>query len=205
MASKTSSKRALKDVNGAGKDAGAGGGPASKKPKSISDVRAKDIVVIKSILGDIKDPVVKSALERIIKNPTNAVGATNAVATKKDEATLEKLTNVTVRTIQNLVNEKLKWKSSFQRLKGGGKQGARVEVACTEPEVFERIFKGAEIKRGKDGKLSWAVNTDEEVQEYRNFPFKGKSYRYNSSELVAPCAASLKDGKLTFRFKYTIW
>ena len=47
-----------------------------------SQTATDDIQKIKSILGDIKDPVIKAALEKIIKNPaaTNATGSSVAEA-----------------------------------------------------------------------------------------------------------------------------
>ena len=66
-----------------------------------------------------------------------------------------------------------------------------MEVVCTDPEVFERIFSGVTIKKGKDGKLSCSVKTNEEADKWSNMPFSGKSYRYNSSVLSAPYSASI--------------
>eukprot|EP00571_Detonula_confervacea_P017650 CAMPEP_0172312780 /NCGR_PEP_ID=MMETSP1058-20130122/18559_1 /TAXON_ID=83371 /ORGANISM="Detonula confervacea, Strain CCMP 353" /LENGTH=199 /DNA_ID=CAMNT_0013026325 /DNA_START=25 /DNA_END=624 /DNA_ORIENTATION=+ len=192
----SSTKRALKDVNGGV------GAVAAKKPKTATaaSVRKKDMQMIKSILGDIKDPVIKKALENIIEDPTKAAAV---VSPKKDEATLEKMTETTIRTIQRLMNDKLKWKSSYSQLKGGGTKGGRLEVVCSEPEVFERIFKGATIKKGKDGKLSCSMKTEDDAEKC-NLPFEGKSYRYNSSYLCAPFSSSLKDNTLTFSFKFGI-
>ncbi|KAL7533821.1 hypothetical protein ACHAXR_009719 [Thalassiosira sp. AJA248-18] len=202
-----SNKRALKDVNAVNKDDSEGTAVAKKKPKTATaaSVRTKDIKVIKSILSDVKDPAIKAALENIIKNPTKPTGGNNAApAPKKDEATLQKMTNGTVRTIQQLINEKLKWKSSYKQLMGGDTKGGRVEVVCTDPEVFERIFDGTTIKKGKDGKLSCNMKTEEDARKV-DLPFKGKSYRYNSSVLCAPYTASLNDNKLTFSYKFSIW
>ena len=103
---------------------------------------------------------------------------------KRDEATLDKLTDGTVRTIQKLINDKLTWKGSYKHLKGGDTKGGRVEVICNEPEVFERIFEGAVIKKGKDGKLSCSLKSTEDIDKC-NLKFKGKSYRYGSSYLCA--------------------
>lgn len=72
------------------------------------------------------------------------------------------------------------------------------------PPVFERIFDGAAIERGKDGKPSCAIKTEEEEGRC-GLPFKGKSYRYNSSFLSAPYSASSKDNTLTFSFKFGVW
>ena len=193
VAADTSTKRAFKDVNVSG------AATAAKKQKISAALSVRnDIRVIQSILGDIKDPTIKAALENIIKDPT---GASNAP--KKDEATIQSLTDMTVRTMQGLINEKLKWKSSYKYLKGGDTKGGRIEVACNEPEVFERIFKDATIKKGKDGKLSCNIKTEEEVRKVV-LPFKGVKYRYGSSYLSAPYMASLKDNKLSFTFKFSL-
>mmetsp|Transcript_31230 Transcript_31230/g.56671 ORF Transcript_31230/g.56671 Transcript_31230/m.56671 type:complete len:206 (+) Transcript_31230:38-655(+) len=198
----TSTKRGLKDVN-----KGATPGTATKKPKTTAadSVRTADIQTIKSILVDIKDPVIKAALESIIKSPTAVAASTisNAAPKKKDEATLQKLTDKTTRTIQKLINDKLKWKNSYRNLKGGDTKGGRVEVVCSDPEVFERIFNGATIKRAKDGKLSCSLKTEEDAEKC-NLPFEGPSYRYDRSYLCAPYSASLKDSGLTFSFKFGI-
>ena len=176
-----------------------------------------DVITIKSIIGDIKDPAIKSALRNIIKNPptdinntaTSTTTATDApaAAPKKSEAALEKMTKQTIRTIQQCINEKLKWKNSFRNLKDGNTKGGRVEVVCSDPEVFERIFDGAPIKYGKDGKLSFSMQTVCKLRRRRvNVKqFTGKSYRYNSSVLRAPYSASWKNDTLTFSYKFTVW
>lgn len=200
----TSAKRALKDVN-----ANTAAIPSKKKPKTASavGVRTKDIQTIKTILADIQDPAIKSLLEAIILNPTitklkNATS--NTISPEKDEATLEKMTNGTIRTIQKLINDKLKWKASYKQLMTSGETiGGRVEVMCTEPAVFERIFVNATIKKAKDGKLSCNIATDDEAYACK-LPFKGKSYRFNRSYLCAPFTASMKNNTLTFGFKYGI-
>ena len=142
--SATSTKRGLKDVN-----KGVTPGTATKKAKTTAadSVRTADIQTIKSILVDIKDPVIKAALENIIKSPTEVAASTisNTTPKKKDEATLQKLTDKTTRTIQKLINDKLKWKNSYRNRKGGDTKGGRVEVVCSDPEVFESIFDGATI------------------------------------------------------------
>jgi hypothetical protein len=208
----TSTKRALINVNDV-----LTYGVASKKAKksktttsttsAAAIVRANDIELIKSILGDIHDPDIKTALESIIQQPKSVAGMTKTVSperSKKDEASLKKMTNTTIRNIQNLINDKLKWKDSYKRLtRNFEKKGGRIEVVCSEPEVFKRIFEGAAIKEGKDGKLSCSLQTDDEVENC-NLPFKGKSYRYSCSYLCAPITASLKDGTLTFGFKFGI-
>ena len=173
-----------------------------------------DVITIKSIIGDIKDPAIKAALRNIIKNPPTGINNTAtstttaavapAAAPKKSEAALEKMTKQTIRTIQQCMNEKLKWKNSFRNLKDGNTKGGRVEVVCSDPEVFERIFDGAPIKYGKDGKLSFSMQTEEEASKCE-LPFKGKSYRYNSSVLRAPYSASWKNNTLTFSYKFTVW
>ena len=69
-----------------------------------------DVITIKSIIGDIKDPAIKSALRNIIKNPPTGINNTAtstttaavapAAAPKKSEAALEKMTKQTIRSIQ---------------------------------------------------------------------------------------------------------
>mmetsp|Transcript_24862 Transcript_24862/g.59895 ORF Transcript_24862/g.59895 Transcript_24862/m.59895 type:complete len:206 (-) Transcript_24862:170-787(-) len=198
MASVTAltNKRALKDVNVTDDD---GSPSVVKKQKSTTAVgaRKKDIQTIKSIIGDIYHPGIKAALENIIQNPTVAAPK------KKDDATIEKLANKTVKSIQGLINGKLKWSNTFRNLKDGNKKGGRVEVVCTDPEVFERIFKDATIKKGKDGKMSCSAKTDGEAENW-NLPFRGKSYRYDASYLHAPLSASLNGGTLSFSFKYSL-
>ena len=206
-----STKRAFKDVNVGEEEEST----ALKKTKMTS-ASAKssrmedDVNTIKSIIGDIKDPAIKAALRNIIKNPPTGINnaatsaTTAAVAPKKSEAALEKMTKQTIRTIQQCMNEKLKWKNSFRNLKDGNTKGGRVEVVCSDPEVFERIFDGAPIKYGKDGKLSFSMQTEEEASKCE-LPFKGKSYRYNSSVLRAPYSASWKNDTLTFSYKFTVW
>lgn len=179
----------------------------SKKPKvaaAAGGARARDVQTIEAILGDIKDPAIRAALENIIKVPTKETAGTSSIAAqKKDGAMLDKLTHGTVRTIQKLINDRLKWKNSYKYLKGGDTKGGRVEVVCNEPEVFERIFEGATIKKGKDGKLSCSLKSEDDVHKC-NLKFKGKSYRYGSSYLCAPYTASLKDNTLTFGFKFGV-
>jgi hypothetical protein len=168
-------------VNGTNEDAEKS---VSKKPKvaaAACGARARDVQTIEAILGDIKDPAIRAALENIIKVPTKETAGTSSIAAqKKDGAMLDKLTHGTVRTIQKLINDRLKWKNSYKYLKGGDTKGGRVEVVCNEPEVFERIFEGATIKKGKDGKLSCSLKSEDDVHKC-NLKFKGKSYRYGSS------------------------
>jgi hypothetical protein len=99
---------------------------------------------------------------------------------------------------QTQINSKLQWKNSFKALKGGtALRGARVEVTCNDPKVFEKISQNASIKKTKD-RLSCSFKTDDEVD---TLPLHGKSYRYNASEVRAPVSASLKDNTLTFTFQ----
>ena len=185
---------------------------AAKKPRKAAGARAKDIEAIKSIVDDIQDPGIKAALEGIIRSPPAKATARAAVvaaaspeiAPKKDEATLQKMTDRTVRAVQSQISAKLQWKGSFKQLRhGDATRGARVEAACPDPDIFERIFAGTKIKRGKDGKLSCSVKAEDEEAQWR-VPFKGKSYRYNQSYLSAPYTANWKEGTLTFGFKFGI-
>ena len=189
-------KRGLADVSNVAAPA-----KDAKKTKSSAAGLSSDVDRIKSIIGDIQDPSIKSALENIIKNK-GKVTSTVVSAPKKDAATLEKLTNSTIRTVQKLINEKLKWKASYKRM--DGTKGGRVEVVCQDAEIFERIFDGAPIKKSKDGsKLTVSIKTEGDMGDWE-CPFDGKSYRYNRSYLSAPYTASLKDGNLTFGYKFGI-
>jgi len=185
--------------------------------KASLESRAADIKTIKSILNSINDPIIKASLEDIIKNSTKTWQPFPTVTPKKSEAALEKLTKQTIKTIQQCMNEKLKWKNSYKQLKDGATKGGRVEMACTDPEVFKRIFSGLTIKKGKDGKLSCSAKTNEEADKWKYggaaypseyIPFDGRSYRYNRSELCPPFSASLNPGLsydiLTFNYKFTI-
>ena len=40
-----------------------------------------------------------------------------------------------------------------------------MEAACNDPEVFERVFCGATIKRGRDGKPSRSPKTEEDARK----------------------------------------
>lgn len=144
-----------------------------------------------------KGSKVKRALQDV-SNASNKKQKTVAL----DETKIASQTSSVTRKVQGQIGAKLKWKSSYKAMRNNDtKKGGRVEVVCQHPEVFERIFEGADIKTAKDGKLSCTFKTDDEVF---SLPFKGKSYPYNSSELRAPCSASFKDGALTFSFKYSI-
>ena len=55
----------------------------------------------------------------------------------------------------------------------------------------------ATIKRRTDGKLVCSMKANEGAKR-GDLPFKGKSYRYNSSRLCAHYSASVKDSILTF-------
>ena len=219
-APKTTTKRTLEDVSNT-----VSATSITKKPrketkktsggaKSHGDARAQDVLKIKSILNDIQTPGMKSALEALIECGNHLVGAKAAVSssattvsTAKDEAQLQKAADALTRKLQGQINEKLKWKNSFRNLKGTyDKKGARVEVVCSDPSVFEKIFEGGIVKKAKDGKLSCSVKTEEEWEKVENLCHKlqGKGYRYNNSYLAAPFSASLKDSALVFSFKYGI-
>lgn len=156
----------------------------------------------------------KRSLEDIttnIQENTSVAELLKAPATKKpkkapisDEAKLEKAANGVIRKIQGQINSRLKWKSSFKMMKQNPDitQGARVEVPCNDPAIFEKIFQGATIKQGKDGKLSCTFKENDQVNA---LPVHGTSYRYSSAKLRAPCSATYKDHALIFSFKFCIW
>lgn len=203
-ASAASTKRAFKDVNV--EDIFPAVAAAKKKKTKTTD-GAHDTQIIKSVMGKINDPSIKAALQNIIDNPSTTKSAVSNVAAatampKKSEAEISKLTKQTIKAIQQCMNEKLKWKNSYRALKGGDTKGGRIQVVCTDVEVFERIFDGATIKKCKT-RTRCSMKTEEEANKC-NLPFKGISYRYNSSYLCAPYSACLKDGTLTFSYKFSI-
>lgn len=209
--SKPSAKRGLSYHNveaddGDLKPSAVAASATAKKPTKKQKL-ANDVALLKSIIGEVQDASIKSTLASIIENqgavPAPAVAAP---AKKLDEAATERLAETTVKTVQKLINEKLKWKGSFKQMsKTGDKKGGRVEVVCQDPEVFERIFSGATAKRSKDGKkITVSVKTDDEAAKWR-CPFSGKRYRYNSAYLSHPYTASWSDSKLTFSYKFGIY
>lgn len=153
--------------------------------------------IIKAQGGVVKSSKKKRSSEGVLKDSTNS----NKKAKTVDPEKIATLATSVTRKIQGQISAKLKWKKSFARMKGGATKGARVEVVCQHPEVFEYIFSDATIKTGKDGKLSCTIKDEDEVY---SLPFKGKSYQYSSASLQAPCSASFKDGALVFNFKYCI-
>ena len=136
---------------------------------------------------------------------TNKVPPAKKARTTKSKLTEEEALNKAVgqvsRKLQAQIKSKLEWKNSFRALKNGATRGARVEVTCNDPKVFEEIFKFTTVKKTKD-RLSCSLKTEDEVDD---FPFSGKSYRYNTSVLTAPISASLKENTLTLSFKFTIY
>jgi len=138
--------------------------------------------------------------KRVLQDVSNASNKKARPATELTVDQICKQTAAVTRKVQGQISAKLKWKRSFSRMVGT--KGGRVEVVCKEPAVFEEIFKCATIKKGKDGKLSCAFKTDDEVA---GLPFRGKSYPYSRAELRAPCSASLKDCALVFSFKYSVY
>lgn len=167
----------------------------AKNEKSIAELQTRNSEL--EAIIEAKGGKVKRALQDV-SNASNKKQKT----VELDEIQIASQRSSVIRKVQGQISSKLKWKKSYSAMKSGDtKKGGRVEVVCKHPEVFERIFRGANIKTGKDGKLSCSFKTDDEVY---SLPFKGKSYRYNSAELCAPCSASFKDGALVFSFKYGI-
>ena len=146
----------------------------------------------------------KRALTEVSSNQEAPPSKKTKKDTTSDELTgeaLQKATSSVTRKLQGQINSRLKWKNSFRNLKHGALKGGRVEVVCNHPQVFEEIF-GTAVKTSKDKtKLSCKFTTDDQVYE---LPLRGKSYRYNRTELCAPVSASLKDNTLVFSFKYTV-
>jgi hypothetical protein len=146
----------------------------------------------------------KRALKDVSSATSSQEGSTKKPrTTEQDEEKQRKQMNGVIRKVQGQINAKLKWKNSFKPMKNNSelKKGGRVEVVCNDPAVFEKIFDGATIKKGKDGKLSCSFKTDDEVEELK---FHGTDYRFNCATLRAPCSASLKDSALVFSFKFSI-
>ena len=82
-----------------------------------------------------------------------------------------------------------------------------MEVECNDPELFRRIFNGAEIKEvKKDGKLSVSLKTEEEARKcglrFKRTSYKGKTSRHYDMYVCAPYTESLKYNKMTFTFKF---
>ena len=173
---------------------------ASKKLKLSNDV-----ALLKSIITEVQDASIKSALASIIENQ-GAVTAPTAAAKKPDEAATERLAETTEKLMNALIHEKLKWKASFKEMRmTGNKKGGRIEVVCEDPAVFERIFAGATAKRSKDGKkITASIKTDDEAAMWR-CPFSDKQYRYSRAYLSHPYTASWCNNKLTFSYKFGIF
>jgi hypothetical protein len=180
--------------------------------ESASEVKASAVATTNT-KRPLEDVVNTTSAANIKKNQNAVAELMKAPAAKKakkttssvsDEAKLEKAANGVIRKIQGQINARLKWKNSFKAMKNSDvTKGGRVEVPCPDPAVFEKIFQGhADIKKGKDGKLSCTFKEEDEVS---SLPLHGKSYRYNSSELRAPCSATYKDHAITFSFKFCIW
>jgi hypothetical protein len=113
-----------------------------------------------------------TSTKRALKDVSNATisqeGSTKKHrTTEQDEEKQRKQMNGVIRKVQGQINAKLKWKNSFKQMKNNSdiKKGGRVEVVCNDPAVFEKIFDGATIKKGKDGKLSCSFKTDDEVRK----------------------------------------
>jgi hypothetical protein len=176
--------------------------PAKKARTNKVDSRSADIEKIKALIPNVNDASLKAALEAVIGQS----GTKKAIVSPKkmSDEEVKQAANSVIRRINSEIKSKMQWKPSFKGLKGGGVKGARVEVVCNSPEVFDEIFKnqmGATVKTSKDGKKTCSMKTDEEVKE---IPFSSPDYRYSYSELKAPFTASLKDNALVFGFKFTI-
>ena len=176
---------------------------ASNKKRPLEDVSNSDDVVAAAAADNTSTKKAKKA-PAVAKKPKKAKTDTAAA----DAAKLEKAANGVIRKIQGQINSRLKWKNSYKAMKYNSDitKGGRVEVPCASPEIFEKIFSGisatAPIKSGKDGKLSVAFKDEDQVS---SLPLHGKSYRYNSAELRAPCTATYKEHAVTFSFKFCIW
>lgn len=132
--------------------------------------------------------------------------ADSSPLTPQDTEKSAKASDALLHMLQSQINAKLEWKNRYRNLKDSMRKGARVEVACSDPALFESLFEGAMIKKGKDGKLSTMVKTEEEWIKVKKLSPKlnGRKYRYNASFIEAPISASLKDCSLTFSFKFGI-
>lgn len=174
-----------------------------------AELTKKDLQIAELQKQNAKLQAAMQAFQAGAKRSVEYVSSDVATSNKKAKITgptsdqiVSQSTSVT-RKVQGQISSKLKWKpKTFPYMKGtGNTKGARVEVVCKHPHVFEHIFRGTAIKKGKDGKLSCSFKTQDEV--YR-LPFHAPSYRYSSASLRAPCSASYKEGALIFSFKYRI-
>ena len=99
----------------------------------------------------IEDPIIKGGYWRVESREVADGMPSFAVVRKRDVATLDELTNGTVRTIQRLVNDRLKWKGkgSYKHLNGNGTRGGRVEVAWQRTVCIREELRGREYQDGE--------------------------------------------------------
>jgi hypothetical protein len=81
-------------------------------------------------------------------------------------------------------------------------KGSRVEIECSEPEVFTAIFDDGNNSIKTSGTKLTRTKENDEIEAVG---LHGKSYRFGAEAyLKAPATATLNDGKLTLTFKYTV-
>lgn len=153
-------------------------------------------------------------------SPTNkrAASCSENDKTEDDNGPLKKKAKVTLRKplegeelqkritfrrqkLNKQIDNRLAWKSSFRYM--SNVKGSRVEIECSEPEVFTAIFDdGNDSIKTTGAKLIRTFKEDDEIEE---MGLHGKTYRFGAhAYLKAPATATLNDGKLTFTFKYTV-
>lgn len=133
------------------------------------------------------------------KEPAAKKARIAPVVPELDGEALAKRVEFRRKKLNKQISTRLDWKPSFKYMNGAIK-GAKVDIDCSEPEVFKAIFDG--VKESSQGKLSRTFKTDQEVEDAG---FYGKSYRYGAHATIkAPASATWSNGKLTFTFKYTV-
>lgn len=170
----------------------------------------------------------ESATKKRKTSSSSIASGTTKIRKILEGEALEKRTAFRFKKLNKQIDDRLKWKDSFRYMNGIQIKGCRVEIECSEPEVFEALFGGTSssssssssteslseddscsepypiiIKKSSNGKLSRSFQTDDEICD--SGKLHGKYYRYGANAILkVPASVSLHNGKLSFSFKYTV-